>query len=157
MKLTLALSLWVPLGKETEIKGLIERFADLLDSRIEDQTAHDLRNIVAIALCAVMSGAHGRDDIEDRGRERETWLRGYLRLRNGIVGHDTLRRVFETISPMGWEIAGRMETEKRHVISSPPTDSRRLLHTMRTHRGIENGLHWCLDVTFGEDAPHLPA
>ncbi|BBP05090.1 hypothetical protein TPL01_09740 [Sulfuriferula plumbiphila] len=23
---------------------------------------------------------------------------------------------------------------------------------MRTHWGIENGLHWCLDVTFGEDA-----
>lgn len=22
---------------------------------------------------------------------------------------------------------------------------------MRTHWGIENGLHWCLDVTFGED------
>ena len=23
---------------------------------------------------------------------------------------------------------------------------------MRTHWGVENGLHWCLDVTFGEDA-----
>jgi predicted transposase YbfD/YdcC len=23
---------------------------------------------------------------------------------------------------------------------------------MRTRRGIENGLHWCLDVTFGGDA-----
>ena len=27
-----------------------------------------------------------------------------------------------------------------------------LFTTVRTHWGIENGLHWCLDVTFGEDA-----
>jgi predicted transposase YbfD/YdcC len=50
------------------------------------------------------------------------------------------------------EIAGRVETEKRYVISSLPADSRRILHAVRTHWGIENGLHWCLDVTFGEDA-----
>ncbi|TEX44307.1 MAG: ISAs1 family transposase [Rhodocyclaceae bacterium] len=50
------------------------------------------------------------------------------------------------------ELAGRIETEKRYVISSLPADSRRILHAVRTHWGIENGLHWCLDVTFGEDA-----
>jgi predicted transposase YbfD/YdcC len=33
-------------------------------------------------------------------REREGWLREYLRLRNGIPGHDTIRRVFEAISPL---------------------------------------------------------
>jgi hypothetical protein len=33
-----------------------------------------------------------------------------------------------------------------------PADSRRILHAVRTHWGIENALHWCLDVTFGEDA-----
>jgi predicted transposase YbfD/YdcC len=50
------------------------------------------------------------------------------------------------------EIGGRTTTEKRYVISSLSADSRRLLHTVRTHWGIENGLHGCLDVTFGEDA-----
>ena len=50
------------------------------------------------------------------------------------------------------EINDRVETEKRYVISSLPADSRRILHAVRAHRGIENGLHWCLDVTFGEDA-----
>jgi predicted transposase YbfD/YdcC len=53
------------------------------------------------------------------------------------------------------EIAGRWETEKRYVISSLPADSRRILHAVRTHWGIENGLHWCWDVTFGEDASTL--
>ena len=50
------------------------------------------------------------------------------------------------------EIAGRVETEKRYVITSLSADSRRILHAVRSHWGIENGLHWCLDVTFGEDA-----
>jgi predicted transposase YbfD/YdcC len=50
------------------------------------------------------------------------------------------------------EIGGRVATGKRYVIRSLPADSRRLLHVVRSHWGIENGLHWCLDVTFGEDA-----
>ena len=50
------------------------------------------------------------------------------------------------------DIGGKIESEKRYVISSLPADSRRILHAVRTHWGIENGLHWCLDVTFGEDA-----
>ena len=323
---------------EAGIAGLIERFADLPDSRVEGRTDHDLLDIVVLALCAVMSGAEGWDDIEDWARAREMWLRRYLRLRNGIPGHDTIRRVFEallpselerrfeewmekvcpavkgriiaidgkavrgsaraerglralhqvsayaaeygltlgqrpceeksneitaiqellptlalegavvTIDAMGcqtaiaqqitdgggdyvlavkdnqprlaealrdffsslnapgygkrtfslhetldkghgrietrrciavgeldwlelldlkgrWsklasvaciestrEIAGKVETEKRYVISSLPADSRRILHAVRTHWGIENGLHWCLDVTFGDDA-----
>ena len=324
--------------KEAGIAGLIERFGDLPDPRVEGRTDHDLLDIIVLALCAVMSGAEGWDDMEDWGREREGWLRQYLRLRNGIPGHDTIRRVFEAISPLAleqrfeawmsetcpavkgrviaidgkalrgsarserglralhqvsayaaeygltlgqrtcaeksneitaieellpslalegaivtidamgcqtviaqqitdgggdyvlavkdnqrhladalrdffstlnapghprrpvsqhdtldkghgrietrrciavseldwlellglkarWskltsvaciestrEIAGRVETEKRYVISSLPADSRRLLHSVRSHWGIENGLHWCLDVTFGEDA-----
>ena len=53
------------------------------------------------------------------------------------------------------EIAGKVTTEQRYVISSLPADSKRILHAVRTHWGIENGLHWCLDVTFGEDASHI--
>ena len=327
--------------KEAGIAGLIERFANLPDPRVEGRTDHDLLDIVVLALCAVMSGAEGWDDIEDWGREREDWLRRYLGLRNGIPGHDTIRRVFEAISPqvleqrfedwmsatcpavkdrliaidgkslrgsgrsarslralhqvsayaaeygltlgqrtceaksneiraigellpslalegaivtidamgcqtaiaeqitagggdyvlavkdnqpkladalrdffsvlntpgycrrqvslhetrdkghgrfetrrctavseLDWldlldlkapwsklasvaciesrrEIAGRVETEKRYVITSLPADSRRILHAVRSHWGIENGLHWCLDVTFGEDASQI--
>jgi len=326
------------MDKRNGIAGLIERFGDLPDARVEGRTDHDLLDIVVLTLCAVMSGATGWDDIEDWGREREVWLRRYLRLRNGIPGHDTIRRAFETLSPMAlelrfeawmgevcpavkgrviaidgkalrgsartgrglralhqvsayaaefgltlgqrtceeksneitaieallpalaldgavvtidamgcqtaiaaqitegggdyvlavkdnqphlaaalrdffstlnapghcrrqvslhetldkghgrietrrctavaeldwldllgltarWskiasvaciestrEIGARIETEKRYVISSLPADSRRILHAVRTHWGIENGLHWCLDVTFGEDA-----
>jgi hypothetical protein len=89
--------------EEMKIKGLIERFADLPGKRVVGRTTHDLLDIVVIALCAVMSGAQGWDDMEDRAREREGWLREYLRLRNGIPGHDTIRREFESISPQALE------------------------------------------------------
>ena len=39
------------------------------------------------------------------------------------------------------EMAGKITTEQRYVISSLPADSQRILHAVRTHWGIENGLH----------------
>ncbi|KAB7623318.1 ISAs1 family transposase, partial [Verminephrobacter sp. Larva24] len=48
-------------------------------------------------------------------------------------------------------IGSKTETDRRYVISSLSADSERILHAVRMHWGIENGLHWCLDVTFGED------
>jgi hypothetical protein len=50
-----------------------------------------------------MSGAEGWDDIEAWGKARQAWLQQYLRLRNGIPGHDTIRRVFESLSPAALE------------------------------------------------------
>lgn len=57
--------------KEPRIGGLIERFSDLPDPRVEGGTDHDLLDIVVLALCAVMSGQEGWDDMEDWGREPE--------------------------------------------------------------------------------------
>lgn len=42
--------------------------------------------------------------------------------------------------------------EVRYYISSLSTDAQVLAHVVRTHWGIENSLHWTLDVTFREDA-----
>ena len=43
--------------KDVGIAGLIKRFADLPDPRVEGRTDHDLLDIIVLALCAVMSGA----------------------------------------------------------------------------------------------------
>ena len=42
--------------------------------------------------------------------------------------------------------------EKRYYISSLAPDSKQLAHAIRSHWEVENRLHWCLDVTFHEDA-----
>ena len=46
---------------------------------------------------------------------------------------------------------GRVSTETRYFISRHPPNARHLLATVRVHGGIENGLHWILDVAFRED------
>ena len=81
------------------IEELIKQFRGLEDPRVEGRTDHDLLDILVLSLCGVMAGAQGWDDIEDWGRGQEGWLRQYLRLRNGIPSHDTIRRVFEALSP----------------------------------------------------------
>src|SRR5205814_9837433 len=44
-----------------------------------------------------------------------------------------------------------VSTEARYYLSSLPADAARLARTIRSHWGIENRLHWVLDVTFHED------
>lgn len=44
------------------------------------------------------------------------------------------------------------QRERRYFISSlDQLDARRMLERVRGHWGVENGLHWCLDVSFDED------
>jgi predicted transposase YbfD/YdcC len=78
---------------------LMQRLKDLDDPRVTGRCDHVLVDILVIALCAVMAGAEGWDDIEGWGEANEERLRQYLELRNGIPGHDTIRRVFEAIDP----------------------------------------------------------
>jgi predicted transposase YbfD/YdcC len=46
---------------------------------------------------------------------------------------------------------GKTETEIRYYITSLEPDATRLNCSIRQHWGIENKLHWVLDVGFGED------
>jgi len=46
---------------------------------------------------------------------------------------------------------GEKSTEHRYYISSLPADAKLLNSSVRSHWGIENNLHWNLDVVFGED------
>lgn len=74
-------------------------FKDLKDPRTERTRRHDLMDIVVIAICAVICGSEGWEDIAKYGRAKHNWLKTFLRLPNGIPSHDTFRRVFCLLAP----------------------------------------------------------
>ena len=82
---------------------LVQQLKKIDDPRITGRCDHALVDILVIALCAMMAGAEGWDDMEAWGEANEERLRRYLELRNGIPGHDTMRRVFEAIDPKRFE------------------------------------------------------
>jgi predicted transposase YbfD/YdcC len=53
-------------------------------------------------------------------------------------------------------IIGEKETtERRYFISTLPADAAKIGRAVREHWGIENRLHWCLDVTYNDDASRI--
>jgi predicted transposase YbfD/YdcC len=97
-------------------------FAGLTDPRLDRSRLHELLDIVAIAICAVVAGADSWDDIEDFGKVKFDWLKTFLDLPNGIPSHDTFRRLFERLDPaefqdafLGWIEALHEATEQQVI------------------------------------------
>lgn len=49
------------------------------------------------------------------------------------------------------EATGESAVETHYFISSLENDPEKIMRVKRKHWGIENGLHWQLDITFKED------
>lgn len=79
--------------------SLMLHFAKLPDPRLERTRDHSLQDIIAIAVCATISGADGWVPIQEWAKAKEQWLRGFLQLPNGIPSHDTFGRVFSALNP----------------------------------------------------------
>jgi predicted transposase YbfD/YdcC len=50
-----------------------------------------------------------------------------------------------------WTERGDEKSEVRYFISSLPADAKALRKAILGHWGVENGLHWVLDMYFAED------
>ena len=82
---------------------LDEAFAGLADPRTGPAQRHDLREMVLMALCAVLCGADTWVDVAEWAEDNESWLRRYLVLAHGTPSHDTFGRVFRILDAAVFE------------------------------------------------------
>ena len=74
-------------------------FGEIKDPRSNINQKHPLISIIALTICAVISGANDWVGVELYGEAKEEWLSGFLDLPNGIPSHDTIGRVFRLLDP----------------------------------------------------------
>jgi len=74
-------------------------FANVPDPRREHMRLHNLWDIIAITILAVIAGADSWVEVAGYGVSKLDWLGTFLELRNGIPSHDTFNRVFALLNP----------------------------------------------------------
>jgi predicted transposase YbfD/YdcC len=84
---------------DTVNASIVEYFRTLEDPRIERTKKHNLLDILVIALCTLLTGGEGFQDMELFGKSKRTWLHTFLALPHGIPSHDTFGRVFARLNP----------------------------------------------------------
>jgi predicted transposase YbfD/YdcC len=83
-----------------EINRLKEELQEIKDPRRRwGNLRHKLSDILIIGLCSVICCGEDFVDMEEFGKDREDWLRGFLELPHGIPDSDTFRRVYERVEP----------------------------------------------------------
>jgi hypothetical protein len=144
----------------------------LEDQRTGNAALHDFHELLMVALCTALSGGQGAVDMATFARSKETFLRGFLKRENGRPSHDTFSRLFRLLDPDQFRAAfqrfmERFAVKLQGVIAIDGKVMRRSFdrasqkwtamtgerfnEVVRSHWGVENRLHWRLDVAMNED------
>ena len=84
---------------DTVNASIVEHFQTLEDPRIARTKKHLLLDILIIAVCTLLTGGEGFQDMELFGKSMRQWLQPFLALPHGIPSHDTFGRVFARLNP----------------------------------------------------------
>ena len=90
---------------------------------------------------------HGRLEI------RRYWITEDLRTLPNTEQWMGLRSI--AMVERGCWVGDTQTTERRFFLNSIKVDAKRFAHAVRGHWGVENRLHWRLDVVFSEDASRI--
>jgi predicted transposase YbfD/YdcC len=148
------------LGCQTEIaQAIVELDADYVLAVKENQ-GHLYEDVKGLFDAAQevhfkdVSHDYDKTTDKDHGRleRRQCWtitdaaLVDYLRNR---AGWRNLRTIVKVVAER--RVNDETSRAERYFISSLDGDARRMLRAVRSHWGIENALHWVLDIAFNED------
>jgi predicted transposase YbfD/YdcC len=141
------------MGCQTGIAGkIMEKGADYIlavkgnQGRLEE----DVRKVIQTARPASEATETGRG--HGRMETRKCSVYYDLELMETAGKWAGLRSVIKLESTRYIEATGAGEKEVRLYISSLKQEAKAMAGYIRAHWGIENSLHWVLDVAFGEDA-----
>ena len=70
------------------MEGLAACLEELDDPRSGNAGLHELIEIMVIALCTVLCGGQYASDMALFAREKEAFLRQFLKLENGLPSHE---------------------------------------------------------------------
>jgi predicted transposase YbfD/YdcC len=149
------------MGCQTEIaETIIQHGADYVLAVKENQGKlyEDVQDLFAGAdEVAFREVPHDfeREVTKDHGRLeiRECWILSapeYLEYVRRVEAWKNLRSIVRICTEVRHEQT-MLSRETRYFISSLAGSAQDMIHAVRGHWGIENGLHWVLDVTFRED------
>ena len=72
----------------------------LEDPRTGNAGLHDFHELLIIALCTVLCSGQSAVAMERFAQAKETFLRSFLKLENGLPSHDTFSRLFRLLDPV---------------------------------------------------------
>ncbi len=128
------------------LKGNQGTLHDAVIDYIDEQTKTDFQGIGARRLDTAEK-KHGR--IESR-----TYVQ--MPAPKSLPGFNNWKGLLSIGIAFLWSIRDGKETsEVRYFISSLPVKVKQFAHAVRSHWGIENSCHWCLDVTYREDESRI--
>jgi predicted transposase YbfD/YdcC len=128
------------------LKGNQETLHEAVIDYIHEQTKTDFRGI----------GARRWDTVEKKhGRiERRTYIQ--MPAPKSLPGFNNWKGLLSMgIAFLLCIRDGKETSEVRYFISSLPVKVKQFAHAVRSHWGIENSCHWCLDVTYREDESRI--
>ena len=113
----------------------------------------------AVPPCATECAAHARKELMDF---HKTFDKGHGRIETRRYWQSTDidwfedKKLWKGLKSFGMvesirKEKGKSTIERRYYLSSLPLDAKRFGQAVRGHWGVENNLHWSLDVTFRED------
>jgi len=141
------------MGCQKSIAGqIVEQKGDYVLAVKENQPSllADIKDsfqmLAADAVDEQIDGGHGRVET------RRCSVLADLSLIDNTQNWASLQAIVRIESTRYHKATGKQEHETRYYITSLAPNAARLNAVVRQHWGIENKLHWVLDVAFGEDA-----